>query len=902
MFIIRSGYTDIKSMFKDVITDLTTAGFQVKYSSTDKSVAILESGPKVDPLAFDQPWRILFDANDSQSFGWQIVKKIDSGDPILNPNSFIAKKCFKFSRMGRIIVGTNIQLKPVTDLVANTTTCFYSFITKDDNKLVSLPTKNKQTYYKASYDDSMANLQAQLGADDPGLNASLASMSALLPESNEYLSPYTVNARIGKNLFLDYVDCKTDDYGQELDNFIPLHKVSFEDDLRAVKLTPLTDPVTESALIATLKSIDWAKHYIPIEVLNSKYSPVTGTKDADPWASIKSVFLTAVGYDVVNNRILIKERPKEITQGIADKAVTMTVALADSDAIVKISNTKFGYTNIRVVPGDLGHIISSGDMGEGRPCTYTLSVTDRGFSLVVSSNFTSYVEQQDFGAEEVFLKYGHSGENVMMDRGPMADGSSFGTPGHAWFVVQRLANAKTGGTLVDGHSPVVCLYNFPKYTKYIAEMIEDDSDPGGIAWVESHKIGYEKSVRQIIVRESDVMTPAPPINVDRFSDYVNGYINFNKQISISNKDEYIINIPDGVSTQRNLYHNERLDMVGMISANVVSEGLEAKVTMHKEPTPRTYYGSKASIGNNEGMRLMLLAKGGNAQLPMTTVSPDAGKVPADQVVLLTTNFDLTDPDSIGTPKIASKTFYTIIPSTETPYAAPDPNNAKLWTRYFKGGITTLKLAEGTVDLWVYSADFVGNQETPFKLNYIVGSGVAAPPPVTPQKPTISGTPDAAVVAGAPYSFTPIATLQTSFSIQGKPSWATFSVSTGALQGTPTRADIRDYNSIVINANNSVGSTALPAFTLTVLLPLPTISGTPNAAINVGSQYTFVPTITDQSSITIDNCPAWLNFDAPSGILSGTPATEDIGEYTGIVLSAINLTGTTTKTFDISVVS
>ena len=77
-----------------------------------------------------------------------------------------------------------------------------------------------------------------------------------------------------------------------------------------------------------------------------------------------------------------------------------------------------------------------------------------------------------------------------------------------------------------------------------------------------------------------------------------------------------------------------------------------------------------------------------------------------------------------------------------------------------------------------------------------GDAVVSLPPFTLEvsvaainsPPTISGTPMTSVEAGNPYSFVPTAAdpddNSLTFSIAGKPSWATFDMQTGALTGTP----------------------------------------------------------------------------------------------------------------------
>jgi hypothetical protein len=74
--------------------------------------------------------------------------------------------------------------------------------------------------------------------------------------------------------------------------------------------------------------------------------------------------------------------------------------------------------------------------------------------------------------------------------------------------------------------------------------------------------------------------------------------------------------------------------------------------------------------------------------------------------------------------------------------------------------------------------------------------------------------------GQQYSFTPTASdpdgNTLTFSISGMPSWATFSASTGLLQGTPSSADVRTYSNIVISVSDGTATVNLPAFSIAVV--------------------------------------------------------------------------------------
>lgn len=86
-------------------------------------------------------------------------------------------------------------------------------------------------------------------------------------------------------------------------------------------------------------------------------------------------------------------------------------------------------------------------------------------------------------------------------------------------------------------------------------------------------------------------------------------------------------------------------------------------------------------------------------------------------------------------------------------------------------------------------------------------------------PTISGTPSTSATVNAAYSFQPSASdpngQALTFSIANKPSWASFSTSTGRLSGTPSSASVGSYAAIVISVSDGSNKKSLPGFTLTV---------------------------------------------------------------------------------------
>lgn len=167
-------------------------------------------------------------------------------------------------------------------------------------------------------------------------------------------------------------------------------------------------------------------------------------------------------------------------------------------------------------------------------------------------------------------------------------------------------------------------------------------------------------------------------------------------------------------------------------------------------------------------------------------------------------------------------------------------------------------------------------------------------------PVVTGTPMTSVQAGQAYSFQPTATdaegNALTWSIQNRPTWATFSTSTGRLSGTPTAAQVGSYSNIRISVSDGGLTASLPAFTITVEAApnrAPTISGTPGTTATVGTAYSFQPTASDADGqtlgFTIQNRPSWATFATATGRLSGTPTAA--GTFSNIIISVSDGTAT-----------
>jgi hypothetical protein len=162
-------------------------------------------------------------------------------------------------------------------------------------------------------------------------------------------------------------------------------------------------------------------------------------------------------------------------------------------------------------------------------------------------------------------------------------------------------------------------------------------------------------------------------------------------------------------------------------------------------------------------------------------------------------------------------------------------------------------------------------------------------------PVISGTPGAAATVGTPYAFQPTASDPDgdplTFSVTNAPGWATFTTTTGRLQGTPTSANVGTFSNIVIRVSDNKGAAAqLPAFAIVVsnvANRAPVISGTPPTSVMQGTAYSFQPTAADADgdplTFSVANAPSWATFSTTTGRLQGTPTAANVGTFNNITI-------------------
>jgi hypothetical protein len=142
-------------------------------------------------------------------------------------------------------------------------------------------------------------------------------------------------------------------------------------------------------------------------------------------------------------------------------------------------------------------------------------------------------------------------------------------------------------------------------------------------------------------------------------------------------------------------------------------------------------------------------------------------------------------------------------------------NKPAWASFnsASGALTGTPISTGTYSNIVISVSDgkVSSSLDPFAIT--VGT-------VANHAPTLSGSPPATISAGTAYAFKPAANDadgdKLTFSIQNKPSWATFSTTTGTLSGLPTTSNVGAYANIVISVSDGKTSTSLPKFTVNVV--------------------------------------------------------------------------------------
>ncbi|HVN42058.1 MAG TPA: putative Ig domain-containing protein [Steroidobacteraceae bacterium] len=147
---------------------------------------------------------------------------------------------------------------------------------------------------------------------------------------------------------------------------------------------------------------------------------------------------------------------------------------------------------------------------------------------------------------------------------------------------------------------------------------------------------------------------------------------------------------------------------------------------------------------------------------------------------------------------------------------------------------------------------------------------------TNQPPTISGTPPTTATTGTAYAFQPTVSdpngKTLTFSITGKPAWATFNATTGALTGTPASTDTGTFANIVIAVSDGAAQAALPAFTITVSAP---VTGSATLSWQAPTQNTDGTPLTDLAGYVVHYGTSPSNLSQSISLKSASTTTVEI---------------------------
>jgi len=148
-----------------------------------------------------------------------------------------------------------------------------------------------------------------------------------------------------------------------------------------------------------------------------------------------------------------------------------------------------------------------------------------------------------------------------------------------WVLVQRPVDRTNGAVLTTGKAPVFCV----------------------------NCVG--NSYTQFVVREQDILRPGLRRPADRNTPDSEAVLNSRNQVALSEDGKYVVTFPSRLNSSRYRYPHE-LDMMGITSADVVSQYSDVPLQFYGEPQARVYKALHANGGTNIGMRTLILQQGG----------------------------------------------------------------------------------------------------------------------------------------------------------------------------------------------------------------------------------------------------------------------------------------------------
>ena len=177
-------------------------------------------------------------------------------------------------------------------------------------------------------------------------------------------------------------------------------------------------------------------------------------------------------------------------------------------------------------------------------------------------------------------------------------------------------------------------------------------------------------------------------------------------------------------------------------------------------------------------------------------------------------------------------------------------------------------------------------------------------------PIVTSTPITEATEDTPYSYTMTASdidvgdvLE--FSGVTVPGWLNFNTVTGVLSGTPLNANVGDNDVTLLVSDGEAEVEHSFVITVENTNDAPVItSGPPNETVMESSEYNYTFAASDEDvgdvvTLSAVQIPGWLTFTPATGILTGTPQNEDVGNY-DIILRASDGTVNTDLEFPLEV--
>ncbi|MCF6364123.1 MAG: putative Ig domain-containing protein [Gammaproteobacteria bacterium] len=170
-----------------------------------------------------------------------------------------------------------------------------------------------------------------------------------------------------------------------------------------------------------------------------------------------------------------------------------------------------------------------------------------------------------------------------------------------------------------------------------------------------------------------------------------------------------------------------------------------------------------------------------------------------------------------------------------------------------------------------------------------GSMVASSSAVTAANsaPNITSTAVTSVNEDSAYNYTFTATDNEGdtliLSAPTLPGWMSFNAGTGVLSGTPTNVDVGTH-SVVLRVNDgtvNVDQSFSVAVANTADAPVISSTAVTSATEDTTYSYIFVASdvdVGDTLTLSAPTLPGWLNFNAGTGLLSGTPTNSEVGNH------------------------